>query len=110
MTYVLLKKGIGYDGFMPPLLEIRDLRIRFGKVEAVRGISLQLDEAEVLGVVGESGSGKSAAALALLGLLGPLATVTGKILWRAANESVDLLPQPQSALRRFRGREIAMIF
>jgi peptide/nickel transport system ATP-binding protein len=107
---------MGYDGFMPPLLEIQDLRIRFGNAEAVRGISLQVEEGEVLGVVGESGSGKSATALALLGLLGPAATVTGQVLWRktaasdGAAQSIDLLRQSTSAMRQLRGREIAMIF
>ena len=91
---------------MGALLDIRDLEIRFGSVEAVRGISLQIDEGEVLGLVGESGSGKSATALAILGLLGPAAQVTGQILW----QGTDLLRQPASALRRLRGREIAMIF
>jgi peptide/nickel transport system ATP-binding protein len=91
---------------MTALLDIRDLRIRFGAAEAVRGISLQLDESEVLGLVGESGSGKSVTALAILGLLGPAAQVTGKTLWQGA----DLLRLPQNALRRLRGSEIAMIF
>jgi peptide/nickel transport system ATP-binding protein len=95
-----------YDGCMSVLLDIRDLWIRFGAVEAVRGISLQVDEGEVLGLVGESGSGKSATALAILGLLGPAAQVSGQILWQGA----DLLRQPEVALRRLRGREIAMIF
>lgn len=98
---------------MPPLLEIRNLRIRFGCTEAVRGVSLHLDKGEVLGLVGESGSGKSATALAILGLLGPAAEVSGEILWRG-NESdapiIDLLRQPYPALRQLRGREIAMIF
>jgi len=71
-----------YDCFMGALLEIRNLRIRFGAAEAVRGISLSLDEGEVLGMVGESGSGKSATALAILGLLGSAARVEGRILWR----------------------------
>ena len=60
---------------MAPLLDIRDLHIRFGSNKAVRGVSLHLDEGEVLGLVGESGSGKSATALAILGLLGPAARV-----------------------------------
>jgi peptide/nickel transport system ATP-binding protein len=73
-----------YDGCMGALLEIRNLQIRFGAAEAVRGISLQVDEGEVLGLVGESGSGKSATALAILGLLGPAVRVEGEILWRGA--------------------------
>jgi peptide/nickel transport system ATP-binding protein len=103
---------------MAVLLDLRDLQIRFGASEAVRGVSLRLDEGEVLGLVGESGSGKSATALAILGLLGPAAKVAGRILWRQAGAEVrdgdaamiDLLRQPAAALRRLRGREIAMIF
>jgi len=105
-----------YDGMMTAILEIRELQIRFGAAEAVRGVSLGLDEGEVLGLVGESGSGKSATALAILGLLGPSAQVAGQILWRSAEggdaalNSRDLLQQPAAALQRRRGREIAMIF
>jgi peptide/nickel transport system ATP-binding protein len=99
-----------YDGFMGALLDIRELQIRFGAAEAVRGISVELAEGEVLGLVGESGSGKSATALAILGLLGPAARVEGQILWRGAGSEADLLRLPESALRRLRGREIAMIF
>ncbi len=104
-----------YDCRMGALLDIRNLQIRFGATEAVRGIGLQLDEGEVLGLVGESGSGKSVTALAILGLLGPAAQVAGQILWRGGpadglGQTSDLLKLPQSALRRLRGREIAMIF
>jgi peptide/nickel transport system ATP-binding protein len=99
-----------YDCCMGSLLDIRNLQIRFGAAEAVRGISLRIDEGEVLGLVGESGSGKSATALAILGLLGPAAQVEGQILWRGGLGIVDLLRQSAGALRRIRGREIAMIF
>jgi len=91
---------------MTALLDIRDLRIGFGAAEAVRGISLQLDEGEVLGLVGESGSGKSVTALAIMGLLGLAAKVSGQILWQGA----DLPSLPETALRKLRGREISMIF
>ena len=101
---------------MPALIDIRNLQVRFGATQAVRGIHLELEEGEVLGLVGELGSGKSVTALAILGLLGTAAQVEGQILWRGAQKGVtigaevDLLKQPSSALRRLRGREIAMIF
>lgn len=97
---------------MTPLLDIRDLHVRFGVTQAVRGVSLQINEGEVLGLVGESGSGKSATALAILGLLGPSAQVTGQMLWETgeSGDAMDLLRQPPKLLRRIRGRQIAMIF
>ncbi len=108
---------MGYDGRMGDermggLLEVRDLEVRFGAADAVRGVSLSLEEGEVLGLVGESGSGKSATALAVMGLLPAAAFVAGQILWRGAgmNGVVDLLRQPPAAMRRVRGREIAMVF
>jgi peptide/nickel transport system ATP-binding protein len=101
-----------YDGRMGALLEVRDLQVRFGAVEAVRGVSLSLDEGEVQGLVGESGSGKSATALAVMGLLPPTAHVAGKILWQSVGTrgAVDLLQQPCAAMRQRRGSEIAMVF
>lgn len=95
---------------MGALLQLRDLHIRFGAQEAVRGIDLALEEGEVLGLVGESGSGKSATSLAILGLLGAAARVDGQILWRSQSAVIDLLQQPAAAMRHLRGREIAIIF
>jgi peptide/nickel transport system ATP-binding protein len=100
------------------LLDIRNLQIRFGTAEAVRGVSLSVEEGEVLGVVGESGSGKSATALSILGLLPTSAGVAGQILWHSAANTngsagrtqIDLLRQTSGAMRQIRGREIAMIF
>jgi peptide/nickel transport system ATP-binding protein len=95
---------------MAPLLDIRDLHIGFRSTEAVRGVSLQIGDGEVLGLVGESGSGKSATALAVMGLLGPAAHVTGQVLWHSETDCADLLRMPAEALRKLRGREIAIIF
>jgi len=96
---------------MEPILDVRNLQIRFGAAEAVGGINLHLEAGEVLGLVGESGSGKSATALAILGLLGPAANTAGDILWRNAQGKADnLLTMPEEDLQRLRGQEIAMIF
>ncbi|WP_377268064.1 dipeptide ABC transporter ATP-binding protein [Peterkaempfera sp. SMS 1(5)a] len=90
----------------PPLLSVRDLRVDFGEVPAVRGVSLDLARGEVLGIVGESGSGKSVTALALLGLLPATATVQGSVRL----DGRELVGLPGRALSRIRGRRIAMVF
>ena len=89
-----------------PLLAVEDLSIAFSGAPAVKGISFHINEGETLGLVGESGSGKSATSLALLRLLPPSAVVGGGI--RFAGE--DLLALPEDAMRRHRGRSMAMIF
>lgn len=54
-----------------PLLKVRNLVVRFGKRDALRGVTLDLYPGETLGLVGESGSGKSTLARAILRLLQP---------------------------------------
>jgi oligopeptide/dipeptide ABC transporter ATP-binding protein len=94
-----------------PLLDVRGLQVRFatedGVVNAVAGVDFALDEGRVLGIVGESGSGKSVTALTILGLTrDPNTRFRGEVRYRGQ----DLLAMPESELRGFRGREIAMIF
>lgn len=94
----------------PPLLEVRNLTIRFTSdtniPPAVDNLSFQINPGQTLGLVGESGSGKSATSLAILRLLAPGTHTTGQILFR----STDLLTLPEAAMRAHRGRDIAMIF
>ncbi|MFN8075569.1 MAG: ABC transporter ATP-binding protein [Kineosporiaceae bacterium] len=73
----------------------------------VDGVSLHLDEHEVLCVVGESGSGKSVTMLAAMGLLAPgLSVRSGAVRYRGE----DLLTMAPARLRSLRGRDLAMIF
>jgi peptide/nickel transport system ATP-binding protein len=88
------------------LLEVKDLTVGFGRHEAVKGISFQINAGKTLGLVGESGSGKSATSLAVLRLLPESARVGGAIRF----DGEELLALPEEAMRRRRGREIAMIF
>ncbi len=95
---------------MTALLAVEGLNVWFGsprgrQVHAVRGIDLELDAGESLGLVGESGSGKTTTALALLGLLPPSATVEGHVYLRGA----DLLAGGERAFRRYRSVEGAMV-
>ncbi len=97
--------GVLYDGAVA-LLSIENLTIRFGAIQAVRGLSLAIAWGESLGLVGESGSGKSVTALAILRLLDAAATVDGRIEF----DGRDLTALPAEEMRRLRGRDIAMIF
>jgi len=93
------------------LLEVDGLTVEFntanGRFRAVDGVSLSIDEGEVLAVVGESGSGKSVSMLAVMGLLPWTATVTAE---RMAFAGQDMLTMNAAARRRIVGRDIAMIF
>jgi len=53
------------------IFEVEDLHVRYGRFEAVKGVSFTLGEGEMLGIVGESGSGKSTIAKTLIGLEKP---------------------------------------
>ena len=93
------------------LLSVRDLKTSFfthvGEVKAVRGISFDVTEGEVLGIVGESGSGKSVTSLSIMGLLQyPGRVVDGEILLNGE----DILTYSKDQMRKVRGKEIAMIF
>ena len=100
-----------------PLLQVRHLQTHFatdaGLVKAVEDVSFTLNAGETLAVVGESGSGKSVTSLSIMGLIPnpPGRIVGGEILFRTREGPVvDLTKLPIKALRKHRGRDIAMIF
>lgn len=96
---------------MKKLLEVKNLRTTFfthlGQVQAVRGISFDLEEGDILGIVGESGSGKSVTSLSIMGLVDdPGKIVEGEIIF----DGVDLTKLSQNEMRSYRGNILSMIF
>ncbi|MBP0460758.1 ABC transporter ATP-binding protein [Streptomyces montanisoli] len=94
------------------LLEVRDLHVEFrtreGVVNAVNGVSYEVDAGETLAVLGESGSGKSVTAQAIVGILDvpPGRIGGGEVLFKGQ----DLLKLKEDERRKVRGAGMAMIF
>jgi oligopeptide/dipeptide ABC transporter ATP-binding protein len=93
------------------LLEVKDLHVDFstvdGVVNAVDGVSFELDRGEVLGIVGESGSGKSVTAMTLMGLTRDVnARFAGEVIYKGK----DLIQVSERELQAYRGAELGMIF
>jgi branched-chain amino acid transport system ATP-binding protein len=60
------------------VLTVSDLRVRYGSIAALKGISFEVREGEVVGLVGPNGAGKSTTLAAIVGLVSP---VTGSIIF-----------------------------
>ncbi|WKX69767.1 ABC transporter ATP-binding protein [Streptomyces sp. XD-27] len=63
---------------MTALLEVEDLRVAYGKIEAVKGISFSVETGQVVTLIGTNGAGKTTTLRTLSGLLKPL---SGRILF-----------------------------
>ncbi len=91
------------------MLEIRDLHVKFHNRdrEAVSGVSLTIDDGEIVGLVGESGSGKTVTAMSIAGLLPrKQCTLSGDILL----DGQDLLHAQRKELRKLHGAKIGVVF
>jgi dipeptide transport system ATP-binding protein len=93
------------------LLEIENLVVEFetasGPFRAVDGVSISVDQREVLAIVGESGSGKSVSMLAVMGLLPWTAKVSAD---KMSFDGRDLLSLSTADRRKLVGKDMAMIF
>lgn len=94
-------------------LTVNNLRVSFntyvGEVQAVRGVSFELEAGETLAFVGESGCGKTVTAKALMRLLQePFGTIKegSEIIYKGQ----DVLAMDKKRLQKYRGNDIAMIF
>ena len=93
------------------LLSVKDLHTSFttdhGEVQAVNGVSFNLDAGKVLGIVGESGSGKSVTAYSIMQILADNGRITsGEILYKGE----DISRWGESKMQDFRGRCCSIIF
>lgn len=92
------------------LLNIKNLSISFktdkGPLVVVSDLSLDIKQAEVFGLVGESGCGKSLTALSILRILPDNAFTEGEIIF----DNKNLLTLNDNEMRQIRGRDISMIF
>lgn len=93
------------------ILQVENLKTVFSsrgqEVQAVRGVSFEVNKGEIVGLVGESGSGKSVTMKAILGILPENAKTSADIL---RFQDKDLLSLNEEEYRRMRGKEMTMIF
>jgi branched-chain amino acid transport system ATP-binding protein len=84
-----------------PVLELEELEVRHGAVQAVRGLSLTVDRGEIVGLIGPNGAGKSSTLQALMGLVRPAAgdvrlhghSIVGRRTEDVARLGIALVPE-----------------
>ena len=93
------------------ILQVENLKTVFSsrgqEVQAVRGVSFEVNKGEIVGLVGESGSGKSVTMKAILGILPENAKTSADVL---RFQDKDLLSLNEEEYRKMRGKEMTMIF
>jgi branched-chain amino acid transport system ATP-binding protein len=83
------------------LLEVRDLRVRYGAIEALRGVDLSIRTGELVALIGSNGAGKSTCLKAIAGILRPVEgsvqfsgeEVSGEPAHRIVARGITLVPE-----------------
>ncbi len=92
----------------PPLLEVKDLRVGYGHVQAVRGVSFSVPAGAIVTLIGPNGAGKSSTLAAIAGLVRPRGgrivldgrDVTGLLAHAAVEAGIVLVPEGRAILAR----------
>ena len=100
-----------------PLLEVRDLRVAYGHVQAVRRVSLTVNAGEIVALIGPNGAGKSSTLNAIAGLLRPRSgsvrlegvDLAGSASHAAVAAGIVLVPEGRAILQRMTVRENLII-
>ena len=93
---------------MPNILEVRDLHVRYGSVDALTGVSLDVGAGEVVTVLGANGAGKSSLLNAIAGLVRSSSgtvtydgkSITGWAAEKTARAGVSLVPEGRRIFTR----------
>jgi branched-chain amino acid transport system ATP-binding protein len=85
------------------LLEVKDLRVSYGNIEALHGISFRVDEGEIVTLIGANGAGKSTTLMTISGQIPHVAELGGKVTDGSITyESEDLLRyEPHQVVGKF---------
>ena len=88
------------------MLEVTDLQVKYGNVQAVRGVSLSVEEGQIVALLGANGAGKSTTLQTIAGVVKPAGgeirfgehSITGQRPERIVGMGLALVPEGRSIL------------
>ena len=93
---------------MNTLLQVTDLRVAYGGIQAVKGVSFQVNEGEVVSLIGSNGAGKTTTMKAITGSLTPSAgrieylgrDIRGQGSWDLVKQGLVMVPEGRGVFTR----------
>jgi len=106
-------EGWGEKPDVPKLLEVRDLQVAYGGIQAVKGISLQVAPGELVALIGSNGAGKTTTLKTLAGIIAPVSgqidydgnSLIGRAAHRRVAQGMALVPEGRGVFARLTVRE-----